>query len=90
MYIILYIYMYIILFNIHSYKGIAYNCMIAYRPMDQNPWNPLLFTSESPGFVDAHPGAGVIRWDPPFRGNSKWVYRMEFSEDFAGITGAIV
>lgn len=31
---------------------------------------------------------GVIEWDPAFKGSNKWVYRIEFSEDFAGIVGA--
>lgn len=54
------------------------------RPPSKKPWEEVSYDPESRIF------RGVIRWDPPFRGNSKWVYRMEFSEDFAGITGGEV
>eukprot|EP00438_Fugacium_kawagutii_P024932 Skav213189 [mRNA] locus=scaffold2826:64326:75722:+ [translate_table: standard] len=33
----------------------------------------------------AFPWQGVIEWDPAFKGSNKWIYRIEFSEDFAGI-----
>ena len=29
----------------------------------------------------------MIHWDPPFNGEVKWRYRIQFSEDFSGVVG---
>lgn len=54
------------------------------RPPSKKAWEEVSYDPESRIF------RGVIRWDPTFHGCREWLYRIEFSEDFAGITGGEV
>ncbi|CAK9058363.1 unnamed protein product [Durusdinium trenchii] len=50
-------------------------------PPERKSWTEVSYDEETRTF------RGLIEWDPAFHGTHKWVYRIEFSEDFAGIIG---
>ena len=51
------------------------------KPPAKKYWTDSSFDEEKLTF------RGVVDWDPAFNGDVKWVYRIQFSEDFAGIVG---
>ena len=51
------------------------------KPPSKKYWTDVSFDVETSTF------RGVISWDTPFDGETKWVYGIQFSEDFAGIIG---
>ncbi|CAJ1461546.1 unnamed protein product [Effrenium voratum] len=50
-------------------------------PPERKPWKEVSYDEETRIF------RGVIEWDPAFFQDVRWVYRLEFAEDFAGIVG---
>ena len=51
------------------------------QPPSKKYWTDTSFDEQTLTF------RGVVDWDPTFNGDAKWVYRIQFSEDFAGIIG---
>mmetsp|Transcript_27719 Transcript_27719/g.64423 ORF Transcript_27719/g.64423 Transcript_27719/m.64423 type:complete len:390 (+) Transcript_27719:77-1246(+) len=51
------------------------------RPPARKPWAFAAFDEDNLTFH------GTVEWEPTFAGDKKWVYRIQFSEDFAGIIG---
>ncbi|CAE7910521.1 unnamed protein product [Symbiodinium necroappetens] len=51
------------------------------KPPSKKYWTDVSFDAKNSTF------RGIISWDTPFDGETKWVYRIQFSEDFAGIIG---
>lgn len=61
-----------------------WRCDDGSRPPAKKPWKEAFYEAETLTFH------GVIEWDTPFAGDSKWVYRIVFAEDFVAVVGGEV